>query len=145
MYNQLFYDLITADDMGIHKHPQEQMKILGYEVLDAVPQSLYDGWWFTVKEFIEPLPKYLSKITYNFDYWHNDCWKDCKYFNMAKGTGPLCCYGGHSCIKNMSDEEINKRIAQHNENIDFHKKYKIDKIVSMELVLEDGTSIHMKN
>ena len=115
MYNQLFYDVWTASNEGINEHPQKQMKNLGYEVLDAVPQSICDGWWFTVKEFIEPLPKYLSKMTYNFDYWHNDCWKDCEYFEMANDSEVYCCYGGHNCIKKMSAEELQKRIDEYND------------------------------
>lgn len=131
---QLFYSIRDAHENGIHEHPQTQMKKLGYQVIGSVPQSLYDGWWFTVKEFIEPLPEYLCKMNYNFDYWHNDCWKKCEYFDAANGSGPLCCYGGSACIKEMEPEEIEKRKAQHNQNTNFFQKYKIDKIESVEFV-----------
>lgn len=61
---QLRYDMITADYCGIKKHPQEQMKLLGYKLIDSIPQSIADCWWFTVDKFIEPLPEYLHKIKY---------------------------------------------------------------------------------
>lgn len=35
---QLSYDLITAGmECDIHEHPQEQMKKLGYKIIDAIP------------------------------------------------------------------------------------------------------------
>lgn len=71
-YKQLDYDLIEAYECGINEHPQRQMTKLGYRVIAAVAQSLYDSWWFTVEDFIEPLPPYLTKIEYDFDYWHGD-------------------------------------------------------------------------
>lgn len=62
---QLFYDFITADfDCGVSEHPIEQMKLLGYEIIDYDPAPTADGWVFTVDKFIEPLPKYLRKIRY---------------------------------------------------------------------------------
>ena len=65
---QLWYDVIDADiKCGINQHPQKQMKELGYTVLDAVPESIADGWRFTVDKFIEPLPSYLQKIRYDID------------------------------------------------------------------------------
>jgi len=71
-YKQLNYDIIGAYLNGINEHPQKQMEILGYKVLYAVAQSVYDSWWFTVEDFIEPLPSYLSKMEYDFNYWHGD-------------------------------------------------------------------------
>ena len=61
---QLRYDLIGADECGVRIHPQEQMKYLGYKLIDSIPQSIADCWWFTVDRFIEPLPEYLHKIKY---------------------------------------------------------------------------------
>lgn len=69
-HKQLRYCVITAHYDGIDIHPQEQMKKLGYKVIASVPQSVADCWWFTVEDFIEPLPKYLAKIEYDFEYWH---------------------------------------------------------------------------
>lgn len=69
-YKQLRYDLRGASEAGVKGHPQKVMKELGYKVIDCVPQSVSDSWWFTVEEFIEPLPCYLTKMEYNFDYWH---------------------------------------------------------------------------
>lgn len=71
-YKQLEYDLREANECGINDHPQLQMKRLGYKVIGAVAQSLYDCWWFTVEDFIEPLPPYLTKTKYDYDYWHKD-------------------------------------------------------------------------
>ena len=70
-YKQLRYCMITAYECGINEHPQKHMKDLGYKIIGSVPQSIADCWWFTVEEFIEPLPPYLSVIEYNFDKWHS--------------------------------------------------------------------------
>lgn len=65
---QLWYDIDTAIlNCGITEHPMKQMKLLGYTIIDAVPESIADGWRFTVDKFIEPLPKYLRKIKYNIN------------------------------------------------------------------------------
>ena len=65
---QLWYDVIGADiECGIKQHPQKQMRELGYTILDATPQSIADGWEFTVDKFIEPLPPYLRKIRYDIE------------------------------------------------------------------------------
>ena len=63
-YCQLYYDVIGADECGVKLHPQEQMKKLGYELIDSIPHMIADCWWFTVDRFIEPLPEYLSKMKY---------------------------------------------------------------------------------
>lgn len=97
-YKQLRYCMWTAGvKCEIRVHPQLQMKNLGYKVLGAVPQSIDDSWWFTVEDFIEPLPPYLSKMNYNYDYWHGNCWRNCEYFKQ----NDTCCYGGFSCKKNI--------------------------------------------
>lgn len=61
---QLRYDIIGADYCGVKLHPCEQMLSLGYKLIDSIPQSIADCWWFTVDKFIEPLPSYLHKIKY---------------------------------------------------------------------------------
>ena len=71
-YKQLHYSMYTAYDCGISEHPQAQMDKLGYKVIGAVAQSLTDSWWFTVEEYIEPLPPYLQKFEYDYFYWHGD-------------------------------------------------------------------------
>lgn len=68
--NQLNFSASEYWDAGGKLHPQEQMRKLGYKVIGAVPQSMYDSWWFTVEDFIEPLPPYLSKIEYEYERWH---------------------------------------------------------------------------
>lgn len=69
---QLCYRLREADDCGVTEHPLTQMRELGYKIIASVPQSIYDSWWFTVEEFIEPLPPYLTKMSYDFEYWHGN-------------------------------------------------------------------------
>lgn len=44
-----------------------EMRKLGYKLIDSVLRSIADGWEFTVDKFIEPLPKYLSKIRYEIE------------------------------------------------------------------------------
>lgn len=66
--NQLSYDLITASmECQIYDHPERNMRNLGYKIIHAVPQSIADQWWFTVEEYIEPLPPYLKKMEYDID------------------------------------------------------------------------------
>ena len=134
-YKQLRYSLQEAYEYGAKEHPQKQMKLLGYEVLDAVPQSAYGSWWFTVKEIIEPLPPYLNLITYNYEYWHNDCWKNCEYFEESHGSGQLCCYGGSDCIKKLSEEEIQERRKKQIEHDEFWKHHRI---ISVDFVSNDN-------
>lgn len=86
-YKQLRYDVIGASLAGISEHPQRQMRKLWYEILGSVPQSIADCWWFTVKEFIEPLPDYLTKMEYSFKYWHTDYYKTCELGNVCYGSG----------------------------------------------------------
>lgn len=64
--------MITAVDCGVRDHPIQNMKAIGYNIIACVPQAIGDCWWFTVEDFIYPLPKYLSKMSYDFDYWHGD-------------------------------------------------------------------------
>ena len=97
-YKQLRYCLTTASlDCGIDTHPQLQMKKLGYNVIDCLPKTSSDCWWFTVEDFIEPLPPYLSKMNYNYDYWHGACYRDCEYFK----NNSSCCFGGNVCKKDI--------------------------------------------
>ena len=97
-YKQLRYDIIDAGiNHNINIHPVHQMEKLGYEIIGAIPQSLGDQWWLTVKEIIYPLPSYLEVMSYNFDYWHNKCHKNCEYFE--KDT--KCCWGGSKCVKEI--------------------------------------------
>ena len=49
--------LIDYDEIT---HPVSKMKELGYKILDAIPQTVGDQWWFEVEEVIYPLPKYLT-------------------------------------------------------------------------------------
>jgi hypothetical protein len=95
-YCQLHYDLRGAYEYGVKIHPQEQMQKLGYKVIGSVPQSIGDCWWFTVEEFVGSFPPYLSKMKYNYEYWHENCWKNCEYFKENSS----CCFGGNSCKKN---------------------------------------------
>lgn len=99
-YVQLNYDLMTAQlDYDVTERADEHMRKLGYEILGAVPQSLGDCWWFTVKEIIEPLPPYLRQMKYNFNYWHKHCWKDCEYWENN-----ISCNVGADCLKGENHE-----------------------------------------
>lgn len=101
-YKQLRYDLLTASfECKEYRHPQRVMQELGYKIIGAVPQSIADQWWFTVEDYIEPLPPYLSKMTYNFDWWHNHCYRECECYKKDEN----CCMGGYRCVKKVGDTE----------------------------------------
>lgn len=63
---KLRYDVISASISGVTRNPLAQMNSLGYIVIAAVPQTIGDQWWFTVENYIEPLPNYLEKIEFEF-------------------------------------------------------------------------------
>ena len=94
-YKQVSYSIIEAIYSGIHEYPSEQMKKLGFKVIAAVPQTIYESIWFTVEDYIDDMPSYISKFKYNYEYWHNGCWKECDYFKQNAS----CCHGGEHCLK----------------------------------------------
>lgn len=99
-YPQLNFDLMTAQlDYGVTERADEHMRKLGYEIIGAVPQSVGDCWWFTVREIIEPLPEYLRPMKYNFNYWHKHCWRDCEFWENN-----ISCSGGFKCRKESDNE-----------------------------------------
>lgn len=64
---RLFYDLMSAAfECGEERHPQTVMRELstrlGFTILGAVPQSLFDGWDYWVEES-RPVdyPKFLQR------------------------------------------------------------------------------------
>ncbi len=63
----LRYDLIGVFKMGIKHHPQEHMRILGYNFTNSEPEPIGDCWFFEVPSIIEPLPKYLEESKYKFE------------------------------------------------------------------------------
>lgn len=66
-HKQLFYSIETAHYEGIDEHPLDVMKKLGYKIIHSEPNTFLGSWNFTVENFIEPLPKYLSKTVYDFE------------------------------------------------------------------------------
>lgn len=98
-YTQLYYDIELAYcACNIDEHPIDQMEKLGYKIIAGVPQSLGPCWWFTVEQDVlldEEKPIYLKPFKYNYDYWHNKCYKTCEFFKKEPG----CCGGGFSCKK----------------------------------------------
>lgn len=93
-YKQVSYSAETAYYYGVTERPDRQMEKLGFKIIAAVPQTLYGSIWFTVEKLIENLPEYITEIHYNFDYWHNECYKNCEHFKQDHS----CCYGGEYCI-----------------------------------------------
>ena len=102
-YTQLSYDIELACHVcNVNEHPIDQMGKMGYKIIAGVPQSLGPCWWFTVEQDVlldEEKPIYLRTFKYNYDYWHNKCYKTCDFFKKDPG----CCGGGFSC-KRMKDE-----------------------------------------
>lgn len=61
---RLWLSLNAAHDAGEHRHAQRIMAELserhGFEIVNAVPQSIADGWQFTVEVTGEvPWPSYI--------------------------------------------------------------------------------------
>lgn len=94
-YKQVSYNVVRAHYAGEDGNPYTVMQKLGFEIIDCVPQTLYDSIWFTVKDYIKDMPNYISEMQYNYDYWHNKCWKNCEHFEKDHS----CCYGGDYCLK----------------------------------------------
>lgn len=69
---QVRYCLWGACKCEVRKHPQQDMRDLGFNVIAGVAQSVGDQWWFTVEKLIEPLPEYITPMEYDFEYWHGD-------------------------------------------------------------------------
>lgn len=93
-YKQVSYSLECAFRSGVSEIPYKQMETLGFKIVASVPQSFYGSIWFTVENLVENMPEYISEMRYNFDYWHNHCYKNCEHFRR----NPSCCYGGERCI-----------------------------------------------
>lgn len=56
-----FYSYTSAlIDYKIDEHAQIQMKKLGIEVYDSIPQSVGDGWEFLI-DYYSVLPGYITK------------------------------------------------------------------------------------
>ena len=103
---QLCYDMWSAQvNYNVNTHPQQHMKDLGFILINSVPQSIADCWWFTVEDFDFDLPPYLSYMEYNFDYWSGECTKDCEYFKKSFDSATqthypeYSCWGGRRCLK----------------------------------------------
>lgn len=52
------YCLMSADDAGEHRHPElvmrELAERLGFRIVEAIPQSIADCWWFWIEFDGEP-------------------------------------------------------------------------------------------
>ena len=63
------YDLICADlEYHVDKHPQVQMKELGFNVIRSEPVPIADCWWFRVDNEIPIPPKYLRELPDTFRF-----------------------------------------------------------------------------
>ena len=99
-YTQLYYDIELAYRVcEIDEHPIDQMEKMGYKIIAGVPDSSVPCWWFTVEQDVlsdKEKPIYLKPFKYNYNYWHNKCYKTCDFFKKDRE----CCDGGFSCKKN---------------------------------------------
>lgn len=67
--NHYVYWMLTADlECGINKHPQDQMKELGFNVVKCEPVSIADCWWFRTTNEITPLPPYIKRMKDDFKF-----------------------------------------------------------------------------
>lgn len=63
MAYKICYDLIGANVIcRVMTHPEEQMKKLGFRIIEAIPCPIADSWLFTVENLVEPLEPYLKVI-----------------------------------------------------------------------------------
>lgn len=62
------YSLRGAVLIGVDKHPQMQMKILGYEVVKSEPCPIADCWFFRTTNEIENQPDYITKLDDDFKF-----------------------------------------------------------------------------
>lgn len=49
-------------DYNENVHPVTKMKELDFNIIEAIPQTVGDQWWFTVETLVEPLPEYLEVL-----------------------------------------------------------------------------------
>lgn len=58
-----WYSVIGADlDYGVHAHPQDEMRRLGFKLLYSIPEPIADGWVFKVSGGPDEVPGYLSEL-----------------------------------------------------------------------------------
>lgn len=63
------YDVLGADfDCHIKAHPQDQMRLLGFNVIKSESFPIGDCWFFRVKHEIHELPDYLRELPDNFKF-----------------------------------------------------------------------------
>ena len=63
------YDVLGADfDYHIKAHPQDQMELLGFDVVKSEPFPIGDFWFFRVKHKIHELPDYLHELPDDFKF-----------------------------------------------------------------------------
>lgn len=69
MIKNYCYDLISAHlDYHVDKHPQLQMKELGFHVIKSEPVPIADSWWFRVDNEVSVVPKYLRELPETFRF-----------------------------------------------------------------------------
>ncbi|HXU28142.1 MAG TPA: hypothetical protein VN698_13005 [Bacteroidia bacterium] len=59
--NIIRYDLIGAHKVNINKHPDIDMKDMGYKILNREAVPIADAIFYEVESYIEPLPSHLDK------------------------------------------------------------------------------------
>lgn len=95
MYHYVYW-MLTADlDCGISKHPQDQMRELGFDVVKCEPVTIADCWWFRTTNKIAHLPPYLKRLKDDFkfsDETDNNS-NVHKYPPVYKSDGSLTDYG----------------------------------------------------
>lgn len=71
------YDMIGASLSGVNKHPQQDMKDLGFNVIKSECFSVGDCWWFRVdnENDISVIPNYLDRrdvFKFSDEYSHEE-------------------------------------------------------------------------
>lgn len=63
------YDVISADlDYKVHKHPQQDMRDLGFIIKKSEPCQLADCWWFRVEKEPDNIPGYITEMSHGFKF-----------------------------------------------------------------------------
>lgn len=100
-------------DYGVSKHPQVQMRKLGFHVIKSEPFPIGDCWWFRVDNDIENFPEYLYEMRDDFkfsdEHGASDEARVSKCPPLYNPDGSLTDYGKYEFAK--TDEDLREALG----------------------------------